>query len=248
MPRETASFYDGYWPANVPDFKKTEEHVLGLLGNNKYGTALDAGCGSGVCSLALAKRAGKLFSADISLGSLGSARALAKQEKRDNINFLNADLLRLPFKDQSFDLVFSWGVIHHTADPRRAFNEFTRVLKPGGTVILAIYLKTNLTFIHEGLRHMCLRLGPKSKRFFIKSLAVSLRALLKFMRTGKSRRDDLYLEAEIEDWFFVPEKRFYRIPEIASWFAESGLSFAVLDPRTGRFKSSSNFIVKGVGR
>lgn len=51
----------------------------------------------------------------------------------------NADAENLPFDDKSFDLVYSWGVLHHTPDTGRAFREVFRVLKPGGVVKAMIY-------------------------------------------------------------------------------------------------------------
>lgn len=50
-----------------------------------------------------------------------------------------ADAENLPFTDNSFDLVYSWGVLHHTPDTVRAFQEVFRLLKPGGTVKAMIY-------------------------------------------------------------------------------------------------------------
>jgi ubiquinone/menaquinone biosynthesis C-methylase UbiE len=50
-----------------------------------------------------------------------------------------ADAENLPFEDDSFDLVYSWGVLHHTPDTARAFQEVFRVLKPGGAVRAMIY-------------------------------------------------------------------------------------------------------------
>jgi ubiquinone/menaquinone biosynthesis C-methylase UbiE len=50
-----------------------------------------------------------------------------------------ADAEQLPFADASFDLIYSWGVLHHTPDTQRAFGEVYRVLKPGGRVKAMIY-------------------------------------------------------------------------------------------------------------
>jgi ubiquinone/menaquinone biosynthesis C-methylase UbiE len=50
-----------------------------------------------------------------------------------------ADAENLPFADNSFDLVYSWGVLHHTPDTHRAFQEVFRVLQPGGTIKAMIY-------------------------------------------------------------------------------------------------------------
>lgn len=51
------------------------------------------------------------------------------------------DAERLPFADDSFDLVYSWGVLHHSPDTERALNEVWRVLRPGGTARIMIYHK-----------------------------------------------------------------------------------------------------------
>lgn len=52
---------------------------------------------------------------------------------------LMADAERLPFPDRSFDIVYSWGVLHHTPDTERAYREVLRVLKPGGAMRTMIY-------------------------------------------------------------------------------------------------------------
>lgn len=50
-----------------------------------------------------------------------------------------ADAENLPFPDATFDIVYSWGVLHHSPDTRRAIREVHRVLKPGGTAIIMVY-------------------------------------------------------------------------------------------------------------
>jgi SAM-dependent methyltransferase len=52
---------------------------------------------------------------------------------------LVGDAERLPFPDASFDIVYSWGVLHHSPDTERAFAEVARVLRPGGTARIMIY-------------------------------------------------------------------------------------------------------------
>jgi ubiquinone/menaquinone biosynthesis C-methylase UbiE len=56
-----------------------------------------------------------------------------------------ADAERLPFADASFDIVYSYGVLHHTPDTERAFAEVHRVLRPGGTMLAMIYRVPSLT-------------------------------------------------------------------------------------------------------
>ncbi|MBI5788744.1 MAG: hypothetical protein HZA78_07820 [Candidatus Schekmanbacteria bacterium] len=54
------------------------------------------------------------------------------------------------------------------------------------------------------------------------------------------------MESKIEDWFFVPEKHFYTTEQMQRLYETHGLTFELLNPKTGRFKSTSNFIVRGI--
>lgn len=58
---------------------------------------------------------------------------------RERYALHNSDAENLPFANDSFDIVYSWGVLHHTPDTARAFREMYRVLKPGGVVKAMIY-------------------------------------------------------------------------------------------------------------
>lgn len=64
-----------------------------------------------------------------------------------------ADAENLPFPDASFDIVYSWGVLHHTPDTQKAFAEAARVLRPGGTARIMIYHTWSLTGFMLWLRY-----------------------------------------------------------------------------------------------
>lgn len=76
-----------------------------------------------------------------------TAKAIALTEERLALNSVprerytlqTADAENLPFDDDSFDLLYSWGVLHHTPDTAQAFREAFRVLKPGGVLKAMIY-------------------------------------------------------------------------------------------------------------
>lgn len=247
--KNVAGFYDKYWPVNVPDYKITREHIFSLMPANKqFQSALDGGCGSGVCTLSLAEKVGQVTAVDISEKCVANTLELAKKLDLKNVTGVVTSLLSLPFENEKFDFVLSWGVVHHTTDPIKAITELTRVLKPGGTIVLAIYWRTMFTFVHETARKMCLKMSPSMKKTWIKSCA----GIIKFAEMlGKKtvvRDDNITIESQVEDWFFVPEKHFYTPEEMQKLFDKLGLEFELLCKQTGRFKSSSNFIVRGAKR
>ena len=97
---------------------------------------LDVGCGTGTLLAALAARVPgvALAGADPSAGMLAVARAkLAAFPRR---TLVRADAAALPFPRGAFDVVVSTSVLHYLADPAAALREWTRVLAPGGRVVV----------------------------------------------------------------------------------------------------------------
>lgn len=73
-----------------------------------------------------------------------------------------ADAERLPFADGSFDIVYSWGVLHHSPDTRRAVGEAQRVLAPGGRIKLMVYHRRSWVALAAWARFCLLRGHPIS--------------------------------------------------------------------------------------
>jgi ubiquinone/menaquinone biosynthesis C-methylase UbiE len=96
------------------------------------GTILDLGSGTGYLSIEVAER-----SPDLQVYGIDLSRRMVKIARRhargvDNARFVFGNAARLPFKDNSIDLVISTGASHHWRTPRLVFEECYRVLKPGG--------------------------------------------------------------------------------------------------------------------
>jgi len=99
---------------------------------------LDAGCGSGRYSVAMALHgADSITAVDVSESGLAEARHRATNFPQ--IQFKQSSVLALPFENDSFDFVWSAGVIHHTSDFDKALSELTRVLRPSGKLFLLVY-------------------------------------------------------------------------------------------------------------
>ncbi|MEN0129245.1 MAG: methyltransferase domain-containing protein [Brevundimonas sp.] len=96
---------------------------------------LDVGCGPGTVTIDLAQRLapGEVVGVDTSSAVIEIARAAAK-DSQANVTFDVADAYRLPFADDSFDVVHAHQVLQHLTDPVAALREMRRVAKPGGIV------------------------------------------------------------------------------------------------------------------
>jgi len=106
---------------------------------------LEVGCGSGIAAQMLAEAGATLTAVDLTPWAVETTRARLDAFGLDAEVF-EADGEALPFDDASFDLVFSWGVIHHSSDMDRALRELVRVCRPGGTLVLMVYHRRSLFY------------------------------------------------------------------------------------------------------
>jgi arsenite methyltransferase len=136
----------GYPPelANVPD--AAVESFAGVanpwaLGRLEAGErVLDVGSGAGTDALIAAQmvgREGRVTGIDMTPEMLAKARSAAAAMEAANVEFVEADAERLPFADESFDVVISNGVIDLIPDKDAVFAELFRVLAPGGRLQIA---------------------------------------------------------------------------------------------------------------
>jgi SAM-dependent methyltransferase/uncharacterized protein YbaR (Trm112 family) len=97
---------------------------------------LDAGCGSGRFAYYAAKYGAEVWAMD-----LGPAVEVARRntEGAGNVQVVQADLHCPPFALESFDFIYSLGVLHHLPDPEPAFQNLLRFLKPGGEIQIYLY-------------------------------------------------------------------------------------------------------------
>jgi ubiquinone/menaquinone biosynthesis C-methylase UbiE len=244
---KVGKFYDVVWTEYLPEYAESEKHWKIFYSEDevKDRTVLDAGCGTGIFSIIFANAgAAKVTGIDISQGSLNTAQGLKEKFRLDNAEFLQQDMLNLPFPDEAFDIVWAWGTVHHTIDPFGAVSELLRVLKKGGSILLAVYTRTKLTFLHEIIRKILIRTPKKSWTLISKIMAFFLSPVVFFFKKREKSRKGEKLEELILDWYFVPIRHYYYPDEIKQLLEDKGLAIENFLPASGRFDSTSNFIFK----
>jgi ubiquinone/menaquinone biosynthesis C-methylase UbiE len=101
---------------------------------------LDLGSGAGTDSLIASQMVGptgRVTGIDMTPEMLATARAAAAEMGAENVTFVEAEAERLPFPDESFDVVVSNGVIDLIPDKDAVFAELFRALEPGGRIQIA---------------------------------------------------------------------------------------------------------------
>jgi ubiquinone/menaquinone biosynthesis C-methylase UbiE len=195
-----AQSYDAKWGISFGEIG--HQQVLGkltkLLGPNPgpYGRSLEIGAGTGYFSLNLLQTGvvREATCADISPGMLETLEHNAHELGLD-VETAACDAAELPFEDESFDLVLGHAVLHHLPDLDRSFEEFARVLKPGGTLFFAGEPSLSGDRLAAVPKQAALRLGPAWRR------AIKARPAPSFVG---DEEDAHALEAVVDVHAFVP--------------------------------------------
>lgn len=184
-------------------------------------SVLEIGCGLGTDLVQFARAGAIVTGVDLTPQSIELAK------KRLSLSGLKgrvqvADAENLPFSDRAFDVVYSFGVLHHTPDTQRAVSEAHRVLKPGGEAVIMLYHKTSLHVL----------------------LGIPLFALYRIVSSKNLKTGGVF-----EDWIRVydgsgnPLGKAYSKGEVRKMFRQfRSVRFDVFDPIRRRFPSFLNQI------
>jgi SAM-dependent methyltransferase len=189
---------------------------------------LDAGCGGGRYARLVGSQGARVLGVDL---SAAVEKAAALCAGLPDIAIVQADLLDLPIAEGEFDLVYSIGVLHHTPDPRRAFAQIARRVKPGGRLAVWLYRRNTVPqeWLNTGLRAITTRLPVR----VLEPLCAGLGALggipvinrtLNKVANFSNHSDWTLRVCDNFDWY-APQFQSHHTPdELARWFAEEGFT------------------------
>jgi SAM-dependent methyltransferase len=147
----TPEFYEQYRRFRY----RVEWHIPQLVpfSETRGKKVLEIGCGNGADGTLFAQQGALYTGVDLTEAAVASARRhFEVLDLPGEFQIENAE--RLTFPDGSFDFVYSYGVLHHSPDPAKAFAEIYRVLKPGGKAVLMVYHKHSFNYYVRILGYM----------------------------------------------------------------------------------------------
>ena len=115
---------------------------------------LDIGCGAGPATCLFASNGARVTAIDLTEAAVTMTK---RHTEGLPVAVERMDAEHLTFADASFDHVFSWGVLHHSANTEAAFAEIARVLRPDGTALIMVYNRASLRYWIKGLEWLFLR-------------------------------------------------------------------------------------------
>lgn len=227
----TRKHYDQYsydFETSVHDEMQLDESLLGkALGLVRPGDiVVDAGCGTGLVSR-LARRstqAAAVVGVDLSLGSLRRTKA-----RSPGVALTEGDILALPIRSNSVDLVISRGVIMTTGAPDRAFGELARATRPDGHLFVRVYARQHwYRWMYETLGPVCRAIasipgGKTLLSIFVLPLFFVVAELGIFFSKGRfAAIPPRILWNTFADQLLVPHNSFHDPDEVKGWATRAG--------------------------
>ena len=223
--------------------RATFRNRTGLTPEDLAGAAvLDAGCGMGrYLRVAAEGNPCLLVGLDLS-EAVRAAKDVTGGSA--HIGFTRGDLLRPPFGPDSFDHVYSLGVLDHTPDPRAAFLALAKLLRPGGRIVVWVYPKERPALervieahravsrrlplpVVVGLSRLTAPIGGLKRRLMASRNRLIARAgvVLNVLTIGVSMHPDPEVRVcDTLDWYAPKFLTRHTLEEVFGWFAEAGLT------------------------
>ena len=188
---------------------------------------LVAGCGTGQQSIRTAQKfpAARILAVDLSTASLAYAKRKTRELRIGNIEYAQADLLKLESIGRTFDAIECVGVLHHLDDPLAGWRVLRSILRPGGVMRIGLYSELARRTI-VAARELAASLGHTATTEGIRAFRVELQ-LSEAWRPFRSitAMEDFYDTSGCRDLLFHAREHRFTLPRIKQALAELELDF-----------------------
>jgi tetratricopeptide (TPR) repeat protein/2-polyprenyl-3-methyl-5-hydroxy-6-metoxy-1,4-benzoquinol methylase len=217
---ELALYFNGELRSSLPFGSFTP------MPDDRAPEVLIAGCGTGSHSIITAQRFRgiRVLAIDLSLSSISYAKRKTQELGITNIEYAQADILKLSDIARTFDIIESVGVLHHLADPFTGWRTLLSLLRPGGFMLLGFYSELARRHVVKAREIIAARgysSTPDDIRRFRRDLArnpdVELQSL--------SQAPNFFSTSECRDLLFHVQEHRLTISQIQAFLADSGLHF-----------------------
>lgn len=191
---------------------------------------LDAGVGAGRYAEVMARWGGEVVGVDLTRAVDAAALNLRGLSAA---HLVQADIFALPFRDETFDVAYSIGVLHHTPDTATAFRRVAAVVKKGGQLAVYVYFAGGLArYVSDALRVLTARL-PRPLVYYASAVAIPLYFVHRMPLVGRvsqvllptnTHPDWRWRWLDTFDWYTPRYQWKHRYPEVLRWFRETGFS------------------------
>lgn len=193
---------------------------------------LIAGCGTGLETVSVLNQltVGSMLAVDLSRSSLAYGMRKLGELGFTNVEYRHGDILELEHLDDRFDLIHSFGVIHHMADPIKGLAVLTRALEPGGFIFLGLYsriARSNLNVARELITQQRMEPNADNIRRFRHDIMMG-RADSRVAGIVNAA-SDFWTLSECRDLMFHVEEHQYTLQDIAKMFDNAGLQFVGIE-------------------
>lgn len=179
---------------------------------------LEVGCGTGQMTNFLGMGWDRtVIGADLCMNSLRLAKGFRDRFSIENAHFVQMNLFRPPFQPESFDVVISNGVLHHTGDCAGGFRSIARLVKPGGLIIVGLY-------------NWLGRLPILWRRWLINRFGRAAALLDPRLRRAE---EDQRRDAWFMDQYMHPHETRHSMGELLGWLDAEGFDFTASLPTIG---------------
>ena len=237
------------------DYLIAKESLQNLISDLKNKTFLDVGCGSGLFSIAASDLGARnVLGFDFDPQCIATSKTLLDKFsqsdhnlKKDTVEFRTGSILDENTSLDKYDIVYSWGVLHHTGDMYKAFDAVKNLVAENGTLVIAIYNKHFTAPIWKAIKYTYVK-SPN----FVKKILIFFFLIIKFLavlvvsrKNPFKRKRGMHYYTDLVDWVGGYPYEYASTTEVTEFFETNGFKIKKLIKTKG-FTGCNQFVFEKV--